>query len=90
LRVENDETSHYIYIKHVERLFNLHHQGCDKDKTYCPMCQGKIKLCEYSKHLSFCYKFCKEGSILKLPPEKSFMKFENHKDKLEIPFIVFR
>ena len=32
LRVENDETSHYIYIKHVERLFNLHHQGCDKDK----------------------------------------------------------
>ena len=32
LRVENEETSHYTYIKHIERLFNLHHQGCDEDK----------------------------------------------------------
>ena len=53
------------------------------------MCQGKIKLCDYSKHISFCYKFCKEGSLLKLPEEGSFMKFKNHKNKLERPFIVY-
>ena len=70
-------------------LSNLHHQGCDADKTYCPMCQGKIKLCEYSKHLSFCYKFCKEGPSLKLPPENSYRKVKNYKNKLGRPFIVY-
>ena len=53
------------------------------------MCNGKVKLCEYSKHISMCYKFCKEGSLLKLPEPGSTMKFKNHKNKLERPFIVY-
>jgi hypothetical protein len=89
LRVENDETSHYIYIKLVERLFNLHQHIADKDKRFCPMCNGKIKFCEYDKHLKDCYQFCKEGSMLKLPDPGAVMKFKNHKNKLERPFIVY-
>ena len=54
LRIENDEKSHYVYVKHVERLLNLHHQAVDKDKRFCPMCEGKIKLCDYTKHLKDC------------------------------------
>jgi hypothetical protein len=69
---------HYVYIKHIERLFNLHHQGIDKDKRFCPMCNGKIKFCEYSNHLKACYQFHKEGSLIKLPDPESFMKFKNH------------
>ena len=88
LRIEQDDKSHYIY-KHIERLFNLHSSGDDKDKKLCPMCNGKIKLCEYSKHISMCYKFCKEGSILKLPEPGSTMKFKKFKNKLERPFIVY-
>ena len=89
LRIEQDTKSHYIYIKHIERLFNLHSSGDDKDKKLCPMCNGKIKLCEYSKHISMCYKFCKEGSLLKLPEPGSTMKFKKFKNKLERPFIVY-
>jgi hypothetical protein len=44
---------------------------------------------EYSKHLKSCYQFCKEGSFLKLPDAGSVMKFKNHKNKLERPFIVY-
>ena len=43
LRVNYEEKSHYIYIKHIERLLNLHHQLIDKDKRFCPMCNGKKK-----------------------------------------------
>jgi hypothetical protein len=44
LRVEQDDKSHYIYIKHIERLFNLHHHVEDKDKKLCPMCNGKVEI----------------------------------------------
>ena len=30
-----------------------------------------------------------EDTILKLPKEGSFMKFKNHKNKLERPFIIY-
>ena len=53
------------------------------------MCNGKIKFCEYSNHLKACYQFHKEGSLIKLPDPESFMKFKNHKNKLERPFIVY-
>ena len=53
------------------------------------MCNGKIKICEYDKHLKSCHQFCKEGSLLKLPDPGSVMKFKNHKNKLERPFIVY-
>ena len=89
LRTENDEKAHFIYIKHVERLLNLHHYTVDKDKRFCPMCNGKTKFCEYDKHLKVCYQFCEEGSMLKLPKPESVMKFKNHKNKLERPFIVY-
>ena len=39
LRIEDDEKAHYIYIKHVGRLLNLHHYLNDKDTTDCPILQ---------------------------------------------------
>ena len=37
-----------------------------------------------------CYKrACGEGSLIKLPEEGSTMKFKNHKNKLERPYIVY-
>ena len=35
LRVEDGDKSHYIYIKKIDSLFNIHHQAIDKDKR-CP------------------------------------------------------
>ena len=79
LRIENTEKSHYVYIKHIDRLFNLHHQHIDKDKRFCPICSGKVKLCDYTKHMQVCLKFATEGSMIKLPPADSTMKFKNYK-----------
>ena len=53
------------------------------------MCNGKIKICDYSKHVHECYKFACEGSLLKLPPKGSTMKFMNYKNKMERPYIVY-
>ena len=90
LRIEHEDQSHYVYIKHIERLFNLHHHVTDKDKKFCPYCNGKVKLSEFNKHLSDCNKRCEaEGSLLKLPEPGSVMKFKNFKNKLERPFIVY-
>jgi hypothetical protein len=40
LRIEQEEQSHYVYIKKIESLLNLHHQLVDKDKRHCPICAG--------------------------------------------------
>ena len=53
------------------------------------MCNGKIKICDYSKHVHACYKFACEGSLLKLPPKGSTMKFMNHKNQMDRPYIVY-
>ena len=90
LRIENEENSHYVYIKHIERLFNLHANHCTNEpKRFCPICNGKISHDKFATHLKDCYKFAKEGSLLKLPTEGSTMKFKNYKNKLKRPFIVY-
>ena len=90
LRIESEEQSHYVYIKTIERLFNLHNQMTDKDKKFCPLCNGKIKLDDFNKHLSDCNRRCEvEGSLLSLPAPGSVMKFKNFKNKIERPFIVY-
>jgi len=39
LRLDVQEKSHYIYIKHLERFFNLNRIVSNKDKTYCTYCE---------------------------------------------------
>jgi len=87
LRIENQEQSHYVYIKHIDRLFNLHHHIQDKDKRFCPICTNKVNISEYGSHVSQCYKFAKNSTLLELSPGE--MKFTKHKNKLERPFIVY-
>ena len=89
LRIEEGEKNHYIYIKHISHLLNLATHINDKDKKICPMCNCKIPIDKFNKHISDCYKFSKNGSLLKLPEPGSVMKFENHKNKLRRPFIVY-
>ena len=67
LRIENEEQSHYVYFKNVGSFLNLHHHKEDQGKILCPICQGKHKPEEWRAHVSKCYKFAKDGKILKLP-----------------------
>ena len=43
LRIDKDEKSHYIYIKHLQRFFNLNRIVSNKDKSYCPYCEKIVK-----------------------------------------------
>jgi hypothetical protein len=89
LRIEQEEQSHYVYIKKIESLLNLHHHMVDKDKRWCPMCHKKIEMKEYRSHLSKCYKFCQDSTLIRLPKVGSTMKFKNYKNTLERPYVVY-
>ena len=68
-----------------------------KGREFCPICENKILHEEFTEHLSQCQKFAKEGSLLKLPEMevdskgavKPYMAFNNHKNKLERPYVVY-
>jgi len=89
LRVENDSHSHFVYIKNISRLLNLSTHVDDCNKRFCPYCSTKIQMDKFDRHISSCYNMSKEGAILKMPDPGSTMKFKNHKNKLERPFIVY-
>ena len=54
LRVDNEDKSHYLYIKNINHFVNLNKHCCDKDKRFCPMCNNKVDLKEYNNHISKC------------------------------------
>ena len=89
LRISDGEQSHYVYIKHISRLFNLE-KYTDERKCFCPFCNHKVKGEHMDKHLACCYKLSKEtGGILKMPKEGSVMQFENYKNQIKRPFMVY-
>ena len=89
LRIETDEQSHYVYIKHLSRLININYNGKATSKQFCPYCEKACDEC-LTTHIKTCYKIqFKEGALLKLPAENTYMKFENHKNKLERPFMFY-
>ena len=89
LRIENYDNAHYIYIKHIERLFHTHVSSKTAGTKFCPLCATNVEDKEYRNHLRKCYKFGKEGTLLRLPEEGATMKFKSFKNKLERPFIVY-
>ena len=91
LRIEDEQQSHYIYIKHLDKLFNTHTHSEDVGKRRCPICTDKIPFESYNKHLYTCYNYARDSTLLKLPKpgEKDTMEFFNHKNTLERPFIVY-
>ena len=90
LRLENNEgNSHYVYIKHIDRLMHTHHRVEDTGKMMCLYCQQKIPAENYNEHIHQCYKLAQDtGALLQLPNEGSYMSFKSHKNKLFRPFIV--
>lgn len=43
LRLENELTSCYVYLKHIPRLLSLSTHVEDKDRRYCPYCNTKLQ-----------------------------------------------
>ena len=90
LRIENEEKSHYVYIKHLSRLMNFNRHYSHVDGSWCPYCEKHQGDEIMSDHIKKCFKLqFNDGALLKLPAEGQYMKFENHKNKLERPFIIY-
>ena len=64
--------------------------GRDNDKELCPICECKILKVDVNTHVSKCYKFAKEGTLIDLPKiidgVQPQMKFENYKHMLKRPY----
>ena len=88
LYVEDNDKSHYIYIKQLERLFDLTKNGNDRNKNHCPFCNKKIST-DFCKHLADCHRRCQEGTAVTLPNKGDTMKFTNTQAKMVAPFIVY-
>ena len=92
LRVDNEDASHYIYIKHIARFLNISstgHKEAMKDKRFCPYCSKLYELKKFDLHVKYCYSDNFEDLVANLPDAGSVMKFKNHKNKLERPYVVY-
>ena len=72
LIIENEEKSHYIYIKHIDRLLhtNIHFSGANK--IMCPYYEKMICTDDFDKnHNKYCYKqITEEGTLIQLPEKE--------------------
>ena len=68
LRIDNEEKSHYLYIKHLSRLFNLSRHVSIKKDCWCPYCEKQQESNDMADHIKKCYKLqFNDGALLKLP-----------------------
>ena len=92
LLVENEEgQAHYIYIKKLERMLHTCTTGYYKDRKFCPFCSKTVSCCEETleEHMLAKHFSTSNNCNLELPDEGSSMSFQNHKDKMERPFLVY-
>ena len=81
LRIENEDHSHYIYIKHLDRLLRNHENSRVCGNNMCFYCEKMIHVDEHECHMRECYKLVQNtGAILELPKEGAVMEFQNYKN----------
>ena len=89
LRIDDDDSSHYVYIKCCSRLLNPR-KGKFRNKSYffnyCHNGFGTQEL--FNKHYD---KGCMEveGHQIELPTQDEILKFKHHFKKFRCPFVVF-
>ena len=90
LRIESEDNAHYIYIKHLDRLLHNHYNCNCTHKKMCLFCEKLVDLDEHESHMRECYKFVQDtGALLELPQAGAVMEFQNHKNKLVRPFMIY-
>jgi hypothetical protein len=91
LFIEEGDKAHYIYIKKLEHLMRTINQKGYTDKRFCPYCRSGVwcKDETFEEHLMRKHFSTKNNCNLELPEPGATMKFNNFKDLLIRPFIVY-
>ncbi len=88
-RLEEEDESHYVYIKDIHKLLQLSSRDRDRTRGYCPYCNNLFAHEKLNEHISSCYKLNFDERIASLPEPGSIMKFKNYRNKLERPFAIY-
>ena len=89
LRIDEDDSSHYVYIKDCSRLFNSQKSEFRNKSYLCKYCHNGFGTQELlNKHYE---KGCMEveGQQIEMPTPDAKLKFKHHFKKLRCPFVVY-
>jgi hypothetical protein len=91
LFIEEGGQAHFICIKKLEHLMRASTQKGYQDRRHCPYCRTGVwcKDETFEDHLMSKHFSTKNNCNLELPEEGATMKFNNYKDMLIRPFIVY-
>lgn len=92
LLIENEDKSHYIYIKNLSRLISSQLNKKEHEKFICDTCfyytsnEEKIK-----QHYEFCDYFHKNEKAIPVLPEKgqNILRFKNAEKSIPVPLIYY-
>ena len=89
LRIDEDDSSHYVYIKDCSRLFNSQKSKFRNKSYFCKYCHNGFGTQELlNKHYE---KGCMEveGQQIEMPTPDEKLKFKHHFKKLRCPFVIY-
>ena len=88
LIIEQDGNTHYVWIKHFNRLLG---SGNKKQMFYCERCLiGFTRNDLLEDHLVDCRGVNDRAIRIKMPTENNkFIKFVNHKNQLKAPWVIY-
>ena len=89
LRIDEDDISHYVYIKDCSRLLNSQKSKFRNKSYFCKYCHTGFGTQELlNKHYE---KGCMEveGQQIEMPTPDEKLKFKHHFKKLRCPFVIY-
>ena len=89
LRIDEDDISHYVYVKDCSRLLNSQKSKFHNKSYFCKYCQNGFGSQELlNKHYE---KGCMEveGQQIEMPTPDEKLKFKHHFKKLRCPFVIY-
>ena len=89
LRIDEDDISHYVYVKDCSRLLNSQKSKFRNKSYFCKYCHTGFGTQEFlNKHYE---KGCMEveGQQIEMPTPDEKLKFKHHFKKLRCPFVIY-
>ena len=89
LRIDEDDISHYVYVKDCSRLLNSQKSKFRNKSYFCKYCHTGFGTQELlNKHYeNGCMEV--EGQQIEMPTPDEKLKFKHHFKKLRCPFVIY-